>query len=289
MKRIFQGASATVLAISALVLSSCGPRLGGQLGSVSNDSASIIGGTDATGEEAFAKTIVALYNTRIGSLCTASILSNEILLTAAHCVDGGSPTDLVVVFNRNLEADNLVVRRVAKAKTSDGWDRDQDNELDTGDIALVQFVGGLPEGFHPAKLLTDASQLKVDGEVLLAGYGLNNGVNNTGSGILRSVSTKIKNPGFSRTEVLINQTEGRGACRGDSGGPAYITVNGEQLLFGVTSRGVDDPNNDCSRFAAYTNALAYKEWIARVIEEMRARPVPMANTSEIAPQPNEAA
>jgi hypothetical protein len=147
---------------------------------------------------------------------------------------------------------------------------------------LVKFVGGLPAGFKAAKLLTDLTALKYGGDVMLAGYGISDGAAHTGAAILRSVVTQIKTAAFSKTEVLMDQTHGKGACHGDSGGPAYDTINGEQLLFGVTSRGVDDPSNDCTRFSAYTAIPAYAAWVKSTMTALNGSDVPVPPTTPVA-------
>lgn len=227
----------------------------------------IIGGVEATGEEEFAKTVVSLYNVAMGSICTASILSDNMLLTAAHCVEG-APSDLRVVFGTNLETQDVIVQRVEAFRVSPFWYARQNQRLDTGDIAIVKFSGGLPEGYEPAELLTDSSLLNDNDQVLLAGYGNSNGAEGTGAGRLRFVETSIKQARYSRTEVLVEQSFGKGACHGDSGGPAYVHINGKRMLFGVTSRGVDDPKNDCSVSAAYTSVPYYNGWIVRTMRAM---------------------
>ena len=250
-------------------------------------SAGIIGGQDATGTEDFSKTVVAFYNVAEGSLCTASILSDSVLVTAAHCVSGNA-TDIVAVFNTDLKGSNLIVRRVMQTKTSDLWAANQDQDTNEGDIALAQFAGGLPDGFKPATLLDSVSQLADGQDVLLAGYGITNGVSHAGAGLLRSVVTQIKQVAYSETEVLMNQTAGKGACHGDSGGPAYAMVNGSPRLFGVTSRGVDDAANDCTHFAAYTDILPYLDWVKKTMGDFKAAP-PAAPPVAIAPPAKPAA
>ena len=230
----------------------------------------IIGGTVSNGTEEYSKTVVGLWNTAVGGLCTASILSKTILVTAAHCVEGDA-SDLVAVFNTDLRGDDLIMRRVQRAATSDEWAVNQENNVDQGDIAIVQIAGGIPEGFHPAKMLGDLRLLKEGDDVLLAGYGTSDGFAHTGSKVLRSVTTQIKSTSFAKTETLIDQTNGKGACHGDSGGPAYALIGGELRLFGVTSRGVGEQGARCGTYVAYTDILPYKEWIAKTVAKFAAR------------------
>jgi secreted trypsin-like serine protease len=228
-------------------------------------SGQIIGGREATGSEDFSKTIVSLYDVSQGTLCTASILSDSILLTAAHCVVSKA-SDLRVIFAVDLEAKDLMVRGVEDYRVSPIWEARQNEMYNTGDIAIVKFVGGLPPGYKAAELLTDLNLLADGQKTVLAGYGLSNGVEKTGLGRLRFVETTIMKRNYSKTEILVDQRQGKGACHGDSGGPAYAKVGGKLLVWGVTSRGVNDPANDCSVAAAYTSVPYYAAWIERAAQ-----------------------
>jgi V8-like Glu-specific endopeptidase len=256
-------------------LAACANPMSGSNSTIKGDlfETGIMGGVNATGTEEYAKSVVALYNVQASTLCTASIISKSFLVTAAHCV-AGTPAQLRVVFGTDLQTKNLVVQAVEQTQTSPMWATRQNEDTNTGDIALVKFTGGLPAGFQPVSLLTDVSQLK-DGEtVMLAGYGLSDGVAHTGAGVLRSVSIPIMKVAYSTSEILMDQHDGRGACHGDSGGPAYVTVNGKLALIGVTSRGVNDPNNTCNVSAAYTSIAFYAKWIVSTAKSMMLSPVP---------------
>jgi secreted trypsin-like serine protease len=239
--------------------------------------ARIIGGAEATGEEAFSKTIVSLMNVRKASLCTASIYSDSLLVTAAHCLNGSAARDLRVVFGKSMDSQDLVIRAADAFVVAPSWTLRQRQLTDTGDIALVHFRGGLAPGYKPAKILTDASALKIDQPVTLAGYGTSDGVSKTGDGRLRFVETMISNTTFSSTEVLVDQSHGKGACHGDSGGPAYVKIDGQLYLWGITSRGVNDINDDCSVSSAYTVVPSYLKWLERTASLM----APLARESSI--------
>lgn len=228
----------------------------------------IIGGEDSTGSEGYAKTVAGLVNVTQGSLCTASILSDSILVTAAHCVDGAAPSDLRVIFGTNFKGTDRKVQPVVSMIESSIYPIHGNDEKDNGDIAVVRFSGGLPAGFHPATLLTDANALKNGAVVLLAGYGISDGVAHTGAGTLRSVEVTIQDSQYSKSELLLDQTHGKGACHGDSGGPAYVKVGEKWMLFGVTSRGVNDPRNDCSVSAAYTSIPFYMTWVKKTAAKL---------------------
>ncbi len=248
--------------LSLVALVGCGQR-GGGLATDQTDS-SIIGGKAAVAGSVVATQTVGLYDTALGSVCTASILSSNFLLTAAHCVSSSKAANMVVIFGPKISKEGSSLRKVSGFKFHKKWlSVGSSADLkDLGDIAVIKFEGGLPAGYQPARLLSDASMLAKGKDALLAGYGVTDGVKKTGSGSLLRVVTKIDNPVFSATEVSLDQTKGKGACQGDSGGPAYvIDKDGKLSLFGVTSRGEDDTHDTCGAKAVYTNALAYKSWI----------------------------
>ncbi|MEK7356266.1 MAG: trypsin-like serine protease [Bdellovibrionota bacterium] len=252
----------TALSLAALV--GCGSPQGSV---TTRTDGAIIGGADVTNAQPFANTVVSLVNTAQGSICTASILSSSILVTAAHCVDGDA-SDLVVVINRSIDETTLVTRQVTHFKTSPVWAARQSEPLNNGDIAVVRFEGGLAPGFAPVKMLTDVSILADGGSVTLAGYGNDDGAAGTGAGKLRWVETTLKKVAYTKSELLVEQSKGKGACHGDSGGPAYTKVNGDYILIGVTSRGVDDLKNDCSVSAAYTSVPYYSAWSVRTAKAL---------------------
>ncbi len=247
------------------------------------------------------------------AICTGSILSDSIILTAAHCVfdDAGEKTvQIIAIFGGNLieiakskEKMKLLGRPVVGYKISPLYARNKDLPANNGDVAVLRFNGGLPAGFQPAVLAPKLDMIKPTDRVILAGYGItgNKVVTNAqgqpvhdssgnlqykpnqanSSGTLRYVTTTILGgvvpsnstrggddvqfvPNTKTTEIGVDQSKGRGACEGDSGGPAYAFVNGKIYLWGITSRG----EKSCSSYGIYSNALVYAPWIAKVSREL---------------------
>lgn len=259
--------AAALCLTSSLVLVGCGQQRGALESDQSNPS--IIGGQAVVAGSAIAKTTVGLYDLGSGGACTASILSSKFLLTAAHCVAGSKSANLRVIFGLKMSSKGTIVRKVAGYKFHAKWLqalRSPVGTRDLGDIAIVKYEGGLPAGYTPAPLLNDSSVLQKNANVLLAGFGHTDGIAKSGSGTLRRVVIKIEDPAFSPSEVLLDQTKGKGACQGDSGGPAYVlNKQGKLALFGITSRGEFDDDDTCGQKAVYTNALAYTAWIKAAV------------------------
>ncbi len=270
------------LALSAIAtMAACGQAP--QVTSVDalNLDTGIVGGEDATGSETFSKHIVGLYDAKVGAICTASILSPTILVTAAHCVES-EPAALRVVFGKDFNSKDMVVKPVEAYQVSPIWPFRQAQELNTGDIALVKFSGGLPAGYAPVKFLTDVTKLSDNMDVLLAGYGASKVVQvqdpRTGglvsdhqeAGKLRFVTTTIKKVAYTKSEFLTESSKGKSACHGDSGGPAYVEIDGELVVIGVTSRSVGDEQDMCNVSAAYTSIPFYATWIASTSKQLNA-------------------
>ena len=226
----------------------------------------IIGGHLVTKKSEIAATTVSLLDARQGTLCTASILSEDVALTAAHCIDG-DPNDMQLSFGP--KSGGLETRPIVEMIASPNWKNHRHDEFNNGDIALVKFSGGLPKGISPVTIMKTNHHLS-DGEiVILAGFGITNG-SGSGAGRLRSVEVKIAKAQYSQTEVSLDQTKRKGACHGDSGGPAFTQDNSGGLqIWGITSRGINDPSNHCVGESVYTRIQPYARWINSVVRKWR--------------------
>lgn len=239
---------------------------------VVDSSSGIIGGTDVAANHPLVRHIVGIY-IPIGdkaAICTGTLLPNNLILTAAHCV-GPQPDKMLIVFGPRIQK-GAAMLPVDAAVVSPLWATRQNEPTETGDIALLRYKGQTPAGFIPLPLLR-SKQLRILDQrrgamTLLAGYGINDGVKKSGSGILRWVSARVADANFSRSEVRLDQTQGKGACHGDSGGPAIVFIGGNPHVWGVTSRGYNDPADDCSVSAIYTNAATYEGWIDQVSAQL---------------------
>jgi hypothetical protein len=350
------GKSKILVGVLSLTVLACGKTVETRQGfNNSGASAGIIGGQNVQADDALAMSTVALYDVSKGSLCTATILSDSLLLTAAHCVVDSKPSDLLVMFGTELEAAQSV-RKVKKYLVSQAYRTylqnldllEKDPELlkavaelsalidadpsiqaevaklealaasepdlsmedprvvailseierlkaanpeilaktnevlvvlqglrlraekmkDIGDVAVVKFEGGLPEGYKAGKLMRNKADL-VDGmDVTLAGYGISNGVSKEGAGTLRKTNLKLTDSKYANAEVRFDQSGGTGACHGDSGGPALATVRGEVLVLGVTSRGSEDKADDCSKYAIYASVPGEIAFIDAAMAEL---------------------
>ena len=57
------------------------------------------------------------------------------------------------------------------------------------------------------------------------------------------------------------------SCNGDSGGPAYVEVDGEVQLAGATSRATKNFTQPCGDGGIYTRVDRYVDWIRQVAHQ----------------------
>lgn len=249
---------------------------------LNSDSASIIGGKKIQEDDIIGKSTVALVadiittdGKREQGICTGSLLRSNVVLTAAHCIPQGpavKESSIYVVFGKDLRKQNQVkVRLVTDYVIHEKYGKANLNGEDDNDIALLKFSGELPEGYQLAELLQDEALVQPATKVTLAGYGFvwTDGEESYSDNTLRRVDVSVIE-NFGNTEVVLDQSQGRGACHGDSGGPAFLEVNGKQLVWGITSRGGGmDGVDDCSYFSIYTRVKPHSEFIDLALAKLQ--------------------
>jgi secreted trypsin-like serine protease len=264
-------------AFSLLCLVACGQKTSFVSLSSSSPTTAIIDGDSVSATDLISQTTVAVYNQSSKGLCTGTLIRENLVLTAGHCALGAGPGDLVVIFTQDATQDSQIRRRVlggmvptkfAKLMTS----QEHPPEKDWQDMAVLKIEGHeLPAGFKIASLLFGTQLLPKTETVLLAGYGLNSiqpdpqsrsGYKGGGSGVLRKTPVTLTDADYSASEILVSMTDGKGACHGDSGGPAYLVRRGGITVVGVTSR--SDSNTgavDCTGGTIYTSVPAMQDFI----------------------------
>lgn len=177
------------------------------------------------------------------SLCTATLIHPRVVTTAGHCINGLSNTRTQFGFGDDARSQSSTVDGTCKSVG-------QEPGADWAYCILDEPVTNVP--IVPVLMGCEVEALKKGQDILLVGYG--NSSMGSGAGPKREVLTPIAaNIGQGSTdieavyenEILVGHAE-KGACGGDSGGPAYIdlrTVPGFKdkkgagwRVFGITSR-----------------------------------------------------
>ncbi len=197
----------------------------------------IIGGTVTTGDPA----VVALYGIAPGAdkgvLCTATIISPTVVLTAAHCVDPSlAGTGLVysVLTGNDLTDKAHPSPKLAVKETHFDPLFDHNNILSGHDIAVA--ILETPTTIKPIAWNDAPLDATLKGKpARIVGYGLNDGLGQKGAGIKRVASVKLND----FDELLVKTGDLlHTICSGDSGGPVLMNIGGVEKVVGVNSFGI---------------------------------------------------
>lgn len=292
----------TLIVSSFLTLISCSPK--SSMDKNVAIKASIMNGKIVKGNDSIASSVVGVYNKKFNSICSASLIAPNVVMTAAHCVPSRA-SDVKIVFSINIdetlnarEQDILqdFVLPATDFKVGPTWNpKNETIEVDTGDIALIKFKGNIPAGYKPATFLTDVNELKIGNTVTLAGFGVNSvDMEKIDPKKHRQLDEAIENgdvicSGDNKnnygTCFKIDRS-GDGVLRMTSAPISFIheteirlneknsgTCNGDSGGPAYIEKngtyylfGVTSRGNElCNEVGVYTNALYYKTWIEQTV------------------------
>jgi V8-like Glu-specific endopeptidase len=207
---------------------------------------------------------MAAHSNQSGSMCTATLIAPNLLLTARHCISSGPRRDIVCGLSELGEpypanaifATNDPVP-VEGSRTFQGAELSVPDEgADTCgyDVALVRLSANVPPNVAVPAIPRIDREVEA-GEVYTAvGYGADESGEPTGQRQMRSGLSVACAPGLCGFGVESSEFRGEtGICSGDSGGPA---LDAQGKVVGVVSRG----GSDCGT-PIYGTVTAWREWI----------------------------
>lgn len=281
---------------AAALLSSCAPKSQSAPPSYLNsnevENSNILGGLLADSNFQKSNGIVQLkiFSLMGEATCTGSLIARDVVLTAAHCIADEALRGVAVLFALNdgqqLTEDQIIY--ASGAAIHPDFAPTDDKSKVWNDIAVLKLEKAAPTDFQLAKLpdLETIKQLTQGSKLTLAGFGITNAVirkvvigkngkqqvvdlPGRGSGTLRKVSNiAVTNLTSDQKEISFDQKNLRGACHGDSGGPALLKLqDGSFIQVGVTSRGTNQLGN-CNEGAIYTGVFGQLEWLKLAVEQL---------------------
>ncbi len=236
------------------------------VGEAGDDSAAAIVAGHAAGD---ASGVARLYLDG-RPFCDGSIIAEDWLLTAAHCVDTvGSATDLTIRTG-STDLAKGTERGVAETIVHEGW---RHGYL-VNDIALVRLVAtATATAVRTVKLAVcaDAAKIVPSAAVTVVGWGATDASDEaTQSTILEEASAGVLDcdpfDGYQNLDqksvVCVGEPDGsRHSCKGDSGGPLFMTSGaGSRTQIGLDSWGWS-PCGAAGKPSVFTRVDRYLDWI----------------------------
>ncbi len=212
--------------------------------------------------------VIMLYHNS-GVMCSGTLVSQRVILTAAHCVHNMDRTGFTVFFGTNVNDQN----NGEWVGVSDVWEHpgyslnqtDVSQPTTLNDIAMVRLNRDAPSGVQPIPYLPQGyalSQADVGTQITFVGFGKDEaGQVGRKLFIVGSLGLACDGPSNCYYDgvpigphyIAFDERSG-GPCSGDSGGPALVVRNGQEYVAGVASY-VDQ---NCQYFGASTKVDAYQ-------------------------------
>lgn len=208
--------------------------------------------------------------------CTGAMITPDIVLTAAHCVDQLTTDDYWVRIG-GREIFSGTDHSVQEQWVHPGWDRSELQSGPQNDIAILKLshrTRGVP-------LLAVADEAVMGqaanaGNFLVAsGWGL---LSTGGSlaNLLQQVELPIVSQAtcqnrLGRVNIRDNMicagptSGGRGICQGDSGGPMIVTLDNRDYSVGVNSFFTGTQCANSSTYSVGTRTASFYDWLGSIV------------------------
>lgn len=229
---------------------------------VSPPAHALIGGQPAPAN--IAAQTALIVSTR-GASCTGTVLTRDLVLTAAHCVAPKSDYAIVV-----FEVTGPRIVPASRIELHPRFDPDHfRTRKPTPDLALIKVSQPLPATFQAARLARDGNAPKAGDSFLLAGYGVTAEGEGASAGKLNTLSlpaigNTIDDTGVIMVRLQASGGKSAGACTGDSGGPVYRGNEVAAVIGWSTGRN----GNGCGSVTGATLVAKQLDWIAKTAQQM---------------------
>ncbi|HEV3049261.1 MAG TPA: serine protease [Longimicrobium sp.] len=204
--------------------------------------------------------------------CTGVLVHPRVVLTAGHCVRPPSLAPNVVALNATNfnDLDGAEIVRVRRTAVHPRYLQTRPlNDLTVLILRADARTAPVP--------MASSEELARARRTQLVGFGNDDIKSTRGFGTKREVTVEIARPlpdeldereqnwRFESDLEFVAGGAGYDSCNGDSGGPAYIEVDGARKVAGLTSRAIHGAVNDCGEGGVYTRVDVHRDFIRQTM------------------------
>jgi len=207
---------------------------------------SVINGDPDPGDPA----VVALMDGNF-FFCSGTVISPHVVLTAAHCLEGGPPPNGIFFGTDSNNPGSGTIIPVKSAKGHELYDGN------THDVAVVELMTAAT--VTPAIRNTTALTAGMAGQdVRVVGFGLSVDNENSNQAGVKLTGT-VTFDSLDADYMMVTPKGSQSGCYGDSGGPNFMQIGGHEVLAGVTSFGTE--NSCLAGQGGNTDVQKYNDWV----------------------------
>jgi trypsin len=226
----------------------------------------IIGGTVSApgawpGQVGLLKSSVA--NNYQAQFCGGTALNRNWVLTAAHCVEDATASQIDILAGTQSLASGGARYRVAEIRILPGYNTNTSNR----DLAVLRVGDPMPDSVTGQTLLGQGQSVATGTLATTVGWGNTSTSGSSYPTELRQVNVTMRSssqcsaaygPTFQAASMVCASDTGKDSCQGDSGGPLYANSGGLKQI-GIVSFG-----EGCAQAGypgVYTKVSAFTNWV----------------------------
>jgi V8-like Glu-specific endopeptidase len=200
-------------------------------------------------------------------VCTGTLIADDTILTAAHCIEGEDPATLS--FRLGADSKMAVSFPIARGIPHPRYTQDKHGSYDIALLRLREPAMGVT----PLPYRKDSLSIYFRGRLTFVGFGDADGATKAGSGLKRCLRLNVSRVNDFTFET---NTPGHTTCHGDSGGPVLKYRDGTWEIMGLITSG----DRLCKRFGLSARVDVAAEWIAKTASPSRAAPRRLSSAPE---------